>query len=98
MSFLTKLRYARVSSKDLLHNYKQLIKISLEYCSVAMHILLTEHQSKSLEHCQAVALSIILQEDYQSYESALTLTVIVLFLPHISLLRLEIIKILINMF
>ena len=74
MSFLTKLRYEGVSRKKLLHNYKQFIRTSLEYCSVAMHSSLTKHQSKSLEHCQAVALRIILQEDYESYESALTLS------------------------
>ena len=76
MSFLTKLRYAGVNRKELLHNYKQFIRTALEYCSVAMHSSLTENQSKALEHCQAVALSVILQEDYESYESALTLTAI----------------------
>ena len=74
MSFLTKLRYAGVSREELLHNYKQFIRTALEYCSVAMHSSLTESQSKALEHCQAVALRVILQEDYKSYESALTLT------------------------
>ena len=39
-----------------------------------MHSSLTEDQSKSLEHRQAVALRVILQGDNELYESALTLT------------------------
>ena len=71
---MTKLRYAGVSREELLHNYKQFIRTALEYCSVAINSSLTESQSKALEHCQAVALRVILQEDYELYESALTLT------------------------
>ena len=74
MSLLTKLRYAGVERKELVHNYKQFIRTALEYCSVAMHSSLTEVQSSSLEHCQAVALRVILQDDYLSYDSALILT------------------------
>ena len=74
MSFLTKLRYAGVSRKELVHNYKQFIRTALEYCSVAIHSSLTEAQSSSLEHCQAVALRVILQDDYLSYESAIITT------------------------
>ena len=74
MSFLSKLRYAGVERKDLIHNYKQFIRTALEYCSVAIHSSLTESQSNSLERCQAVALRIILQDEYESYSSALLLT------------------------
>ena len=74
MSLLTKLRYAGVERKELVHNYKQFIRTALEYCSVAMHSSLTEVQSSSLEHCQAVALRVILQDDYLSYETALIST------------------------
>ena len=74
MSFLTKLRYAGVKRADLIHNYKQFVRSSLEYCSVAIHSSLTEEQNKALEHCQAVALRIILQSEYESYEQALLLT------------------------
>ena len=69
MSLLTKLRYAGVERKELVHNYKQFIRTALEYCSVAMHSSLTEVQSSSLEHCQAVALRVILQDDHLSYET-----------------------------
>ena len=74
MSFLTKLRYAGVGRVDLIHNYKQFVRSSLEYCSVAIHSSLTDEQTRSLEHCQAVALRIILQSEYESYEQALLLT------------------------
>ena len=74
MSFLTKLRYAGVNREDLIHNYKQFVRSSLEYCSVAIHSSLTEAQSNSLEHCQAVALRIILQDAYESYEQSLFLS------------------------
>ena len=74
MSLLTKLRYAGVSRNELVHNYKQFIRTALEYCSVAMHSSLTEAQSSSLEYCQSVALRVILQDEYLSYESALLST------------------------
>ena len=74
MSFLTKLRYAGVTRTDLILNYKQFVRTVLEYCSVAFHSSLTLAQSDSLERCQAVALRVILQDDYESYDSALILT------------------------
>ena len=74
MSFLTKLRYPGVSRQDLIHNYKQFVRTAIEYCSVAIHSSITEAQSNSIEHCPAVALRIILQEDYESYEASLLLT------------------------
>ena len=67
MSFLTKLRYAEVC-------HKQFIRTALEYCFVAIYSSLTEAQSSSLELCQAVALRVILQDDYLSHESALIST------------------------
>jgi hypothetical protein len=73
MGFLTKLRYAGIDRRELIHNYKQFIRTALEYCSVAYHSSLTEAQSNSLERCQAVALRIILQAEYESYGSALIL-------------------------
>ena len=70
MSFLSKLKYAGISRQELIHNYKQFIRTTLEYCSVAFHSSLSEDQSNKLEHCQAVALRIILQDEYLSYDSA----------------------------
>ena len=51
--------------------YKQFIRGTLEYCSVAFSSSLTVQQSASLERCQAVALRIILNESYVSYSAAL---------------------------
>ena len=74
MSLLTKLKYSGVNRKDLIDIYKKFIRTALEYCSVAIHGSLSENQSNALEHCQAVSLRIVLQSDYDSYESALLLT------------------------
>jgi hypothetical protein len=74
VSMLTKLRYAGETVENLLHIYKQFIRSKLEYCSVAVHSALTLKQSRSIERCQAVCLRIILQDSYESYESALTAT------------------------
>ena len=51
--------------------YKQYIRGTLEYCSVAFSSSMTVQQSASLERCQAVALRIILDESYISYSAAL---------------------------
>ena len=66
--FLSKLRYAGIDRAELVHNYKQFVR------TVAYHSSLSEAQSNSLERCQAVALRVILQEDYESYGSAIILT------------------------
>ena len=46
----------------------------LEYSSVVWHSSLTHKQSKSLERCQSVALKIILNESYVSYDAACEMT------------------------
>ena len=74
VSMLTKLKYAGETVENLLHIYKQFIRSKLEYCSVAFHSSLTLQQSKAIERCQAVCLRIILQDSYESYESALVKT------------------------
>ena len=42
----------------------------MEFSSVVWHSSLTDKQFKSLERCQAVALRIILNESYVSYDAA----------------------------
>ena len=74
VSMLTKLKYACVNTEELLHNYKQLVRVMLEYCSVAWHSSLSEQQSCSLERCQSVCLRVILGENFISYEAALEMT------------------------
>ena len=74
VSMLTKLKYAGVRTEDLLHNYKQFVRVMLEYCSVVWHSSLTDQQSRSLERCQSVCLSVILGDNFISYEAALEMT------------------------
>ena len=74
VSMLTKLRYAGVSTKDLLHIYKQFVRSKLEFCGVVFHSGLTLKQETSLDRCQAVCLKIILQNEYKSYDEACLLT------------------------
>ena len=73
MSHLTKLKYAGVSTEDLIHAY-EMYMYSLEYCSVVFHSSLTKQQEAALERCQAVCLRVILQESYISYSAALEMT------------------------
>ena len=74
IQMLTKLKYSGASIEDLLHIYKQFVRGKLEYSSVVWHSSLTEKQSKSLERCQSVALKIILNESYVSYDAACEMT------------------------
>ena len=71
MSMLTKLKYGGADIEELIHMFKQFVRGSLEYCSVAWGSSLTAQQSYSLERCQATALKLILQESYVSYSAAL---------------------------
>ena len=71
---LTKLKYSGTGIEDLIHLYKQFVRGKLEFSSVVWHSSLTDKQSKSLERCQAVALKIILNESYVSYEAACEMT------------------------
>ena len=74
VSMITKLKYAGVSIEELIHNYKQFVRVVLEYCSVAWHSSLTERQAHSLERVQAVCLRIILEDNYVSYSAACKMT------------------------
>ena len=67
VGMLTKLKYAGVSTEDLLHTYKQFVRVMLEYCSVVWHSSLSEQQSRSLERCQSVCLRVILGDNFISY-------------------------------
>ena len=68
---LTKLRYAGISTEDLILVYKIHIRSCLEYCSVVHHSSLSSQQAAALERCQAVCLRVILGDSYVSYEAAL---------------------------
>ena len=71
---LTKLRYARVCTEDLIFIYLQYIRTTIEYCSVVFDSSLTARQSTSLDRCKAVSLRIILQDNFVSYSAALKMT------------------------
>ena len=63
MSMLTKLKYAGLSRRKLIHIYCLFVRSYTEYCSVAWHDSLTQDQTKAIERLQMVALKIILGGD-----------------------------------
>ena len=63
MSMLTKLKYAGLSRRKLIHIYCLFVRSYTEYCSVAWHDSLTQVQTKAIERLQIVALKIILGGD-----------------------------------
>ena len=63
MSILTKLKYAGLPRKKVLHIYSLHIRSSMKYCSVVWHDNLTKGQSSAIERLQMVALKIILGSD-----------------------------------
>ena len=74
VTMLTKLKYAGVNTEELLHNYKQLIRVMLDYCTVVWHSSLSDQQLRLLERCQAVCLRVVLGDNFISYEAALEMT------------------------
>jgi hypothetical protein len=74
MSMLSKLKYAGVSTKDLIQIYVLFIRSSSEYASVAFHSALTQKQAKAIERTQSTALKILLGKHYLGYEEALNTT------------------------
>ena len=74
LSMLSKLRYAGVSTEDLVLIYKLHIRSCLEYSAVAFHSSLSSQQAAALERCQAVCLRVILGESYVSYDAAMEMT------------------------
>ena len=63
MSILTKLKYAGLSRKKLIHIFSLFVRSYTEYCSVAWHDSLTQEQTKAIERLQIVSLKIILGVD-----------------------------------
>ena len=74
ISMLTKLKYAGVSTKDLVETYSLFIRSRAEYVSVAFHSSLTKKQERAIERIQSTCLKVILGEKYLSYEDALLKT------------------------
>ena len=71
MSMLTKLKYAGLSTADLIHVYILFIRSCLEYCCVLFHSSLTKAQSDMLERVQRVCLKVIYSSAYVDYNTAL---------------------------
>ena len=71
MSILTKLKYVRVPSEDLVDIYDLMIRSLTEYCSVVWHSRLTVEQTNKLERIQKICLKVILGDSYTRYSEAL---------------------------
>ena len=71
ISMITKLKYVRVSTQDLIDVYILFVRSLLEYCSVVWHSSLTLEQSSNIERVQRTALKVILGESYSDYPTAL---------------------------
>ena len=71
LSMLTKLKYAGVSTENLIEIYVLFVRSLTEYCAVAWHSSLTIDQSSKLERIQRTCLKVILGEMYISYPAAL---------------------------
>ena len=63
ISMLTKLKYAGVSRKKLLHIYSLFVRSSAEFSSVAWHDNLTLAQKNAVERLQVVSLKVIMGKD-----------------------------------
>ena len=74
LGMITKLKYVGVSWQDLLDIYVLFIRSVIEYCSVAFHSSLTQEQSNKLERIQKTCLKVILDEEYEDYNSALKIS------------------------
>ena len=67
VTMITKLKYAGVSTVDLINIYILYIRSVLEYCSVLWHSTHTVGQCQTIERVQKICLKIILGLEYASY-------------------------------
>ena len=68
------LKYAGVSTEDLIEIYCLFVRSSAEYCAVVFHSSLTQEQSNKLENIQKTSLKIILGDNFVNYEAACEMT------------------------
>ena len=71
VSVLSKLKYAGISTEDLITIYILFIRSLTEYCSVVFHASLTQNQSDKIKAIQATSLKVILDVNYVSYSASL---------------------------
>ena len=72
LQLLKKLYDFNVPTSDLVLIYTLYVRSILEFNSCVWHFNLTKSQEEDLERVQKVACKIILKDQYQSYENALT--------------------------
>ena len=70
VAMLTKLKYAGVSTEDLIEIYCLFVRSSAEYCAVVFHSSLTQEQSNKIENIQKTSLKIILGDNFVDYSAA----------------------------
>ena len=70
VSMLTKLKYAGVTTEDLIEIYCLFVRSCAEYCSVVFHSSLTQEQTKKIENIQKTSLKIILGDNFVDYQAA----------------------------
>ena len=71
LSMITKLKYAGVSTEDLLNIYILFIRSVAEYCAVVFHASLTLEETEKIERIQKTCLKVILGDMYIGYSAAL---------------------------
>ena len=71
LSLITKLKYAGVSTENLIEIFILFVRSLTEYCAVAFHSSLTQEDSNKLEQIQKTCLKVILGDMYISYSAAL---------------------------
>ena len=74
MIILRKLNEFKVSKTDLTTIYKLFIRVIVEQSSVVWSSSLTQDEQDLLERTQKVALKIIFQDNYKTYENALEIS------------------------
>ena len=70
VAMITKLKYAGVTTKDLIEIYCLFVRSCAEYCSVVFHSSVTQEQTKKIENIQKTSLKIILGDNFVDYTAA----------------------------
>ena len=70
VAMITKLKYAGVTTEDLIEIYCLFVRSCAEYCSVVWHSSLTQEQTKKIENIQKTSLKIILGDNFVDYTAA----------------------------
>ena len=74
MTILRRLNDFKVEKADMIKIYVLFIRVTIEQSSVVWSSALTQQEEQSLERIQKIALRLIYQNEYISYENALFLS------------------------